>query len=87
MPENRILLIEDEAATRELLSHVLMAAGYAVDVAETASIAGARLASTTYALVLADWRLPDGDGIELADRAAEAGASTAIMSGYLFPAP
>lgn len=87
MPENRILLIEDEATTRDLLSHVLMSAGYAVDVAATASIAGARLDSTTYALVLADWRLPDGDGIELADRAAEAGARTAILSGYLFHLP
>jgi CheY-like chemotaxis protein len=35
-----------------------------------------------YELVVADWRLPDGDGIEIADRAADLGAKTAILSGY-----
>jgi hypothetical protein len=29
-------------------------------------------------------RLPDGDGLEIAERAADLGAATFIMSGYLF---
>jgi DNA-binding response OmpR family regulator len=36
-----------------------------------------------YALVIADLRLPDGDGLLVANRAAELGAKTAILSGYL----
>jgi len=31
-----------------------------------------------------DWRLPDGDGFEIADAAAETGAKTLVMSGSLF---
>jgi hypothetical protein len=38
-------------------------------------------------VVVADWRLPDGDGIELADWAARLGAKTVIVSGYLFALP
>jgi len=33
--------------------------------------------------VIADWRLPDGDGSVIADGAADLGAQTFIMSGYL----
>ena len=33
--------------------------------------------------VIADWRLPDGDGSVIADGAADLGAKTFIMSGYL----
>src|SRR5205814_6058376 len=43
----------------------------------------ARLAAQGYSLVIADWRLPDGDGSVIADGAADLGAKTFIMSGYL----
>ena len=32
----------------------------------------------------ADWQLPDGDGLPIADTAADSGAKTFIMSSYLF---
>lgn len=35
MPEKRILLVEDERITRELLAHFLHREGYRVDVAAT----------------------------------------------------
>jgi DNA-binding NtrC family response regulator len=38
-------------------------------------------------LVIADWRLPDGNGIDLADRAVKLRAKTIIISGYLFSLP
>ena len=37
-----------------------------------------------YCLVIADLRLPDGDGLEIAEHAADLGAVTFIMSSYLF---
>jgi DNA-binding response OmpR family regulator len=37
--------------------------------------------------VIADWRLPDGNGIDLADRAAKLHSKTIIISGYIFSLP
>jgi DNA-binding response OmpR family regulator len=87
MPVNRILLIEDEATTRELLTHALRGEGYAVDAAETAAAAATHLESGPYALVIADWLLPDGNGIDLADRATKLGAKTIVFSEHLFRLP
>jgi DNA-binding response OmpR family regulator len=87
MAEDRILLIEDEATSRELLTYVLEGEGFAVDAVENAAAAAARLQSTQYAVVIADWLLPDGNGIDIADRAKELGAKTFIVSGYLIGLP
>jgi two-component system OmpR family response regulator len=87
MPGKRILLIEDERDTRAFLALGLLSAGYDVDVAPTAVRASQYLEAKFYSLVLADWRLPDGNGIELADEAARLGAKTFIISGYLFSLP
>ena len=84
MPGKRILLVEDDSLIRELFGHVLYDEGYAVDIAATAADAWRHLMARRYALVIVDWRLPDGDGFEIADAAAEAGAKTLVMSGYLF---
>jgi DNA-binding response OmpR family regulator len=46
-----------------------------------------RLDAHSYALVIADWRLPDGDGMVIAEAAADLGANTFVMSGYLFQMP
>src|SRR5436309_2697922 len=87
MPEKRILLVEDERTTRELFTHFLHREGYRVDVAETVVEATELLDTSEYALVIADWRLPDGDGLMIADIAMELGAETVVMSGYLFQMP
>lgn len=87
MPAKQILLVEDEATTRELLKHILLAEGYAVDAVATAAAAEIQLGTKRYALVIADWVLPDGNGIDTADHAANLGARTIIISGYLFRLP
>ena len=56
----------------------------AVDLAATVAEAERWLTTRDYGLVIADWRLPDGDGISIADRAADMGMKTAILSGYAF---
>jgi DNA-binding response OmpR family regulator len=38
-------------------------------------------------LVIADWLLPDGNGIDLADHALDHRAKTLIISGYLIGLP
>ena len=87
MSQKRILLVEDEQTTREILSHVLWTEGYQVDVAETFPEAITFLDTAPYDLVISDWRLPEGNGLLLADIAAELGARTMVMSGYLFQMP
>lgn len=87
MPDTRVLLVEDEAEVRQLLAHSLRSAGYLVDVAASAAEAWARLEDAAYGVVIADWRLPDGDGTLILDWASEQGAHTFLMSGYLFQMP
>ena len=83
MPDSRILVVEDEPTSREIVDFVLSGAGYGVDMAATAAAAVMLLGSTRYGLVIADWLLPDGDGIYIADRALALGSQTLIITGHL----
>jgi DNA-binding response OmpR family regulator len=87
MAAKRILLVEDDRAVRFMLAHVLLGESYVVDSVESAVVALSYLARERYDLVISDWRLPDGDGLEIADEAAELGAKTIVMSGDLFGIP
>jgi two-component system response regulator GlrR len=87
MAEARILLIEDEAISREIIQVILDGAGYDVDAVGTATEAHSRLSLMRYGLVIADWLLPDGDGIYLADRALALGAATLIVTGHISDLP
>jgi DNA-binding response OmpR family regulator len=87
MAVKRILLVEDEKDIAEILALILEAEGYAVDTAGTLAQARRRLDAGAYSLVNTDLRLPDGDGLEIADLAAELGARTSILSGYVLKLP
>jgi DNA-binding response OmpR family regulator len=87
MPDSRILVVEDEPTSREIVDFVLSGAGYGVDMAATAAAALMLLSSTRYGLVVADWMLPDGDGIYIADRALALGSYTLIVTGHLADLP
>ena len=65
MASPRILVVDDEADLRELVEITLVRMGLDVDSAESLAVARRLLATTDYALVLTDMRLPDGLGIEL----------------------
>jgi DNA-binding response OmpR family regulator len=83
MPENRILLVEDEPTTREIITELLRAEGYKVDSVATAGAAITCVQAISYALVIADRMLPDGDGVGIADTALQLGCKTMIITGYL----
>jgi two-component system response regulator HydG len=85
--DKRILLVEDELEIQAVLKEALRNDNYAVDFAATLHEAQRRLASQIYDLVIADWKLPDGDGRLIADWATELGAKTIVMSGYLSQMP
>jgi two-component system response regulator HydG len=80
----RILLIEDDADVRLVVEHILVDEGYEVDTAECVIRGADLLDSGPYDLVVADGRLPDGTGIELADKAAVLGIPALIITGYAF---
>jgi PAS domain S-box-containing protein len=66
--KRRVLLVEDDADTGEMLSLFLFHNGYEVEVASTLS-AGLNRLDETWDVVLSDLGLPDGSGLEIARRA------------------
>src|SRR6266550_7676915 len=87
MAEKRILLLEDEEDVSELFQLGLRSSGYRVDVAQSVAQARQQLAASHYDLVIVDLRLPDGNGLQIADQAADMGMKTCIVSSYLFHIP
>ena len=83
----RILLLEDDDNVRLLLEHVLLHEGYTVETAGTASRGETLLQNGNYDLVLADAKLPDGNGLKIADAAVRRGLKTLVITGYGFTLP
>jgi two-component system C4-dicarboxylate transport response regulator DctD len=75
-----VLVVDDDRDTRELYRVVLEMADYRV--LDASSIADAvRLSRREHpAVAIADWRLPDGDGIELADAFAGVSRHTGLLA-------
>ena len=61
----RILVVDDEASIRDLLSKTLALAEYEVDTASDASAALDRVRGTVYDLLIADLKMPGMDGLTL----------------------
>lgn len=62
----KVLVVDDDQESRELLSEVLTTNGYAVGLVENAEAAQALLdQDEEYRIVIADLRMPDGSGLEL----------------------
>jgi len=60
-----VLVVDDEADLRDLLSLTLVRMGLDADVAESMARARELMAKRAYALCLTDMRLPDGSGLDL----------------------
>lgn len=78
-----VLVVDDEADLRELLSLTLVRLGLDVDTAESIGTARALLAQNRYSLCLTDMRLPDGTGLDLVREVAQsAGPPIAVITAY-----
>jgi len=78
-----VLVVDDEADLRELLSLTLGRLGLDVDTADSVGTARGLLARNRYSLCLTDMRLPDGTGIELVREVAARGDTPiAVITAY-----
>ncbi|HWI25985.1 MAG TPA: response regulator [Stellaceae bacterium] len=84
---HRILLVEDDPDVAPILEKMLLSAGYHVTKVGTVSAARLLLDHRSHDLLLTDVNLPDGDGIEVADRAKGEGVKTILITGYAFQLP
>jgi CheY-like chemotaxis protein len=83
MAEPQILVVEDDDDVRDYLETALVEGGYEVEVVATAEDARALMGKSRYTLVIADWWLSDGTGLMILDEAANHGAKTFLLSGYV----
>ncbi|MGQ0526299.1 MAG: sigma-54-dependent transcriptional regulator [Betaproteobacteria bacterium] len=68
--KNQVLVVDDEADIRELLSMTLSRMGLETHCAASTGEAFALLEANNYDLCLTDMRLPDGDGLSVLDHVA-----------------
>jgi two-component system, NtrC family, response regulator HydG len=83
----RILVVEDDMATRLFIEHVLIGVGYQVDVTGTVGGGTDLLRSRQYDLVVSDVKLPDGSGLEIADLAVDKAVKALMITGHAFTLP
>lgn len=61
----RVLVVEDDALTAEMLEHALAEFGYEVAIARDGAEAFALIRTGRYRLVVSDWEMPEMTGVEL----------------------
>jgi DNA-binding response OmpR family regulator len=75
----RLLLVEDNVSLVELIAKGLVGAGFDVDKAASISEANDALASGSYAAVILDIGLPDGDGLTILRDMRGRGEATPVL--------
>ncbi len=78
MSKSRVLIVDDEADIRELLSLTLQRMGLDTDCAASEFEAVQLMQKHGYDLCLTDMRLPDGDGLKLLEHIGASYASTPV---------
>lgn len=83
----RVLLVDDDSSVRKVLSLLLRNEGFEVQTCAGGRQALACLRAGTYDMLVTDYEMPEGDGIELvrAVREEAAGLRTFIVSGRSAP--
>ena len=74
-----VLVIDDEAAVRQIVADIVRHAGYAVDTASGAAEGASKLVRGGVDVALCDIRMPDGDGITLLRNCRDSGIDTVFI--------
>lgn len=79
--EPQVLVVDDEAPIRKLLTRWLKSWGYAVKTAASAEDALAMMAAEPAAIMVCDIEMPEHDGLWLAEQVLARWPATAIIMG------
>jgi len=78
--ELRVLVADDDVATREYLLNIAHYVGFSCDVAESSAKTLEKVASgNQYDIFFIDWKMPDINGIELSRRLCDSGVDSASI--------
>lgn len=80
----RVLVVEDDPQVRGVMEETFADAGYEVETAITFETALALIRSREFDVIVADGRLPDGTGMDIADAAWEKNIPTLVVTAYAF---
>lgn len=75
----RILIVEDEVTLNKTIAEGLQEYGYQTDSSESFKDAEYYIGIRNYDLVLSDWMLPDGDGVDLINVIKQKSPRTAVV--------
>ncbi len=79
MRQLNVLVIDDEAAVRQIVADIVRQAGYAVDTASGAAEGASKLVRGGVDVALCDIRMPDGDGLTLLRNCRDTGLDTVFI--------
>ena len=81
----RALVVDDDAVSRLVLGHMLRGLDWTVDQAADCPEASARLDTADFDLVISDFRLPSGTGVDVLHRVEEHRPGTAfvLVTGFI----
>jgi DNA-binding NtrC family response regulator len=80
----RVLVVEDDRHVRRVMEDTFEEAGYEVESAEGLETGLKLIQSREFDIIVADGRLRDGTGVEIADAAWERDIPTLIVTAYAF---
>src|SRR5258705_5206845 len=83
----RVLVAEDDARLRAVLTRGLEANGYFVDSVDDGAEALEFVAAYDYAVVILDWRMPELSGLEVVQKIRGRGDGTAVLMLTALDAP
>ena len=75
----RILIVEDQPDTRQMVEDALRDAAFTVDSAADVDSALTCLGVSEYDAVILDWMLPDGSGLDLCRRMRQEGQEVPVL--------
>ena len=80
----RVLVVEDDRHVRRVMEETFAEAGYEVVAVQNRASGLQLMHSCDFDIIVADGRLPDGTGMEIADAAWERDIPTLIVTAYAF---